>query len=419
MNLDLPKGVRAYSCEESNQLEYIKNLITSSFRSWGYEYIILPQIEYFDVHRKGTGKALENKMFRLIDRSEGEIITLRADFTAQIARYVASLQKKDFPMRFYYFGNLFRYVPPKAENLWERKQIGIELIGVNELEADAEIIAVCGKTLEKFGVNDYQIDINNIKIFTGIKNLLKLSDDDYEKFMNYIKGREIYYLSKFIKKFHLEQNLKDFLVNIPKIQGDISVLEYWKNKLKNYSDLVEAINQLIEIEKILRHYNIKGKIVFDLGEPKEFAYYTGIVFEIITGKFKKPLAQGGRYDNLLKQYNGDYPATGFAFDLLNLWKFLLQEDLIPKEKKDYYIIDTTEDKKIAYELSQKLREAGYIVARDIIGRDYKKSIEVAFSKGYKHVIVIGIDTDRETLYIYSDRDSSEKIPFREFLKKIN
>ncbi len=419
MNLDLPKGIRAYSCTESFQLEYVKNTIVSSFKNWGYEYIILPQIEYFDVHKRGIGKELENRTFRLIDRSEGEIITLRADFTAQIARYVASLRKKEFPMRFFYYGNLFRYVPPKADNLWERKQIGVELIGVDHLEGDAEVIAVSAKTIEKLGIDNYQIDINNIEIFTSIKNILRLNEKDYETFMEHIKNREIYYLKDFLKNIPVEDLLKEFLISIPRIQGNISMIIDWAEKLKKYEDLYKALYKLINIENILSQYQIKGKIVFDLGEPREFSYYTGVVFEVIVPDFRKPLAQGGRYDNLLKQYDGDYPATGFAFDLLNLWKYLLIKGVLPHiEKKDFFIIDLTQDKKLAYLLSKELREKGFSVARDIVNRDYRESIEFAFSKGYKNVIVIGIDTDVESLYIYSNGGSSEVLPLREFLKKI-
>lgn len=58
---------------------------------------------------------------------------------------------------------------PKADRLWERKQMGVELIGVKELEADAEVIAVAVQSLENLGIKNYQIDINNVKIFDTVK----------------------------------------------------------------------------------------------------------------------------------------------------------------------------------------------------------------------------------------------------------
>ncbi len=418
MNIDLPKGVRAFSPEESFQLEYIKDKIASIFRLWGYDSIILPQIEYFEVHKRGIGKELENKTFRLIDRSEGEIITLRADFTAQVARYVASLRNKQFPMRLFYYGNLFRYVPPKADNLWERKQIGVELIGVEELEGDAEIITIAVKVLESLGVDNYQIDINNIKIFSSLKNILNLSEEEYRKFMEFVKHREVYHIKEFVSERIKERHLYDFIVNLPYLKGDISLIKKLREKLENYHDLSSALKELEELYEILNSYGASNKVIFDLGEPREFFYYTGIVFEIIVEDFYKPIGQGGRYDNLLSQYDGYYPATGFAFNLINLWKFLSEKKLIPlKQEKDYYIIDLTKHKKLAYKLAETIRKKGFSVARDIVSRDYKKSVEYAFNNGYKYAVVIGIDTGSKEIYIYSKGGSFEKLPFEEFLKK--
>ncbi len=418
MNIDLPKGIRAFSPEESFQIEYIKERIFSVIKLWGYERIILPQIEYFEVHRRGIGKELENRTFRLIDRAEGEIITLRADFTAQIARYVSSLRKKEFPMRFYYYGNLFRYVPPKADNLWERKQIGVELIGVDELEGDAEVITIASKVLDCLGIDEYQIDINNIKIFEGIRSVLSLSEDEYKKFMEFVKHREVYYLKEFVKYKVNDKLLSDFIVNIPEIQGDINLIRSLRKNLEKYNEIDQALKELEDLFRILSNYGISGKVIFDLGEPREFFYYTGVVFEIILPDFYKPIGQGGRYDNLLSQYNGNYPATGFAFNLINLWNYLSQKKLIPeKMEKDFFIIDTTPDKEIAHKVADFLRQRGYSVARDIVERKYEDSIKYAFEKGFKNVIVIGIDRGSKDIYIYSVGGSIEKLPFEEFLKK--
>jgi len=365
LNIDLPKGVRAFSPEESFQIEYIKERVFSVIRLWGYERIILPQIEYF----------------------EGEIITLRADFTAQIARYVSSLRKKEFPMRFYYYGNLFRYVPPKADNLWERKQIGVELIGVDKLEGDAEVITIASKVLDCFGIDEYQIDINNIKIFEGIKNVLDLSEDEYKSFMEFVKHREVYYLKDFVKDKVNDKVLSDFIVSIPEMQGDINLIKSLRKNLEKYNEIYLALKELEDLYRILSNYGISSRIVFDLGEPREFFYYTGVVFEIILPDFYKPIGQGGRYDNLLFQYNGNYPATGFAFNLINLWNYLSQKKLIPeKMEKDFFIIDTTPDKEIAHKVADFLRQKGYSVARDIVERNYEDSIKYAFEKGFKNVI---------------------------------
>ncbi len=419
MHIDLPKGIRAFNVDESFEIKYLEEKISNIFHLWGYERLLLPTIEYFEVHKKGIGKDLANKTFRLIDRAEGEIITLRADFTSQIARYIASLQKKEFPIRFYYSGNIFRYLPPKGANLWERRQIGIELIGVSELEADAEIIAIASNTLKRLGINSFQIDINNTNIFDTLKSILKLSEKEYSDFMGFIKNKEIYYLKDFCEKREIRENLKDFIVGIPKFQGGIEKVKDLKEKLGGYEHLVKAFDDLIKINDILEEYDLHGNIVFDIGEPKEFSYYTGIVFEIFIKGFNMVVGHGGRYNNLLSKYNGNYPATGFAFDLFYLWEYMSKKNLIKeKNEKDFFIIDTTHNKKVAYQLAKFLREKGFSVARDIIKRNVKDSLQFAFKNRYKKAIVIGLDSLEENIYIYTNLNEYEKKKIKEFMNSL-
>lgn len=131
----------------------------------------------------------------------------------------------------------------------------------------------------------------------------------------------------------------------------------------------------------------------------------------------KQIGQGGRYDDLLSKYDGEFPATGFAFNILNIWEYLKENNLLQiKAKKDFYIIDTSDNKRRAYKLAKVLREKGYSVARDILDRDYKKSLEFALKEGYKNVILIF--ENQNELYIYADLNNYKKVDTNTFLKGI-
>ncbi len=418
LNISIPDGVRVFNRAETYQLNIILDKVRNIFEKWGYDQIFLPSFEYFDVHEKGLGKDISKKVFKLVDRNTGDILALRADITSQIARYFSSLKNKSLPKRYFYMERVFRYESPKAGNLWERIQAGIELIGSKRLEADAEIIAVAAKTLKELGLEDFQIDINNIQLFKGIKKLLSLDNRSFSDFMSYIKFREIYNLENFCNELSVEKNLKEFLINIPRYQGDISLIKELRRKISTYRELEESFLQLEKIYSILEVYNLSDRVVFDLGEPKEFSYYTGIVFEIFVKDFEKPLGQGGRYDNLIGKYNGDFSATGFAFDIYNIWECLKKKNLLPEyRKKDFFIIDISEDKEIALSIARELREKNYTVARDIIDRDYKESIEFAFNEGFKYVLLIGVDRDKESIYIVTP-EKKKKVKIKDFLEKV-
>ncbi len=418
MNIGIPDGVRVFNRKETFQLNIIEKNIIEVFEKWGYEEISLPSFEYFSVHEKGLGRDISQKTFKLVDRASGEILSLRADFTSQIARYFSSLKRKQLPKRYLYRGNIFRYVPPKGGNLWEIKQVGIELIGSDRLEADAEIIAVASTAIKKLNIQDFQIDISNTKLFKNIKTFLSISEEEFETFMLYIKNRETFNLKHFCREKCLDSCIRRFIENIPKFQGGIEVIEELLNRYRDYSFIYEPLKELKEIFNILNIYGLSDRVVFDLGEPKEFSYYTGIVFEIFVKEYPKPLGQGGRYDNLIGKYNGNFPATGFAFDIFNLWDYMTKEKILKEKKeKDFFIINLTDDKEKALKIAKILREKGYITARDVVDRDYHKSLEFAFEEGYRYVIVIGLDEDKESIYIFT-KDKKEKTKIKDFLKKV-
>ncbi len=419
LNIDIPAGVRVYNRRETLQINFIEEKISEIFERWCYEEIILPSFEFFNVHSRGFGGEIENRAFKFIDRNSGEILTLRADFTSQIARYFASLKKKTVPKRYYYKGNIFRYVIPKADNLWERKQMGIELIGVKELEADAEVIAVAVQSLENLGIKEFQIDINNVKIFDTVKELLGLDKSRFITFMDFVRKRETYNIENFVSNMDIDDQLKEFVISIPEIQGDITVIQKLKQSLKEYPTLVSSLESIEKVYSILSDYGISDKVVFDIGEPREFSYYTGIVFEIFVKDYSRPIGHGGRYDSLISKYDGNIPATGFAFDLLNLWDYMKQTGKLPVLKsKDFFIIDLTQEKKSAYRIGKILREKGYSVGRDIVQREFKESLKFAFEEGYSKAIVIGLDSVEKDIYIYSSMDSFEKLNLDEFFRKI-
>lgn len=414
LKAQLPRGVRDFDFRESFIIDHVEKEIEHNFKLWGYEKLQLPLLEHYDTHSRSLSREILNNSFRIVDRYDGSILMLRLDFTTQVARYVAGLKEKDFPIRVYYKGDIFRYKPPKGDNLYETRQIGVELLGVSQTEADAEVIGVAISSLLRLGIEDFQIDINSIKIFNAIKDVLNLSEEQFSRFMEQIKNRQIYAIKEFLHSINPPQDMGSFLMSVPKLKGDISLIHSLLKTLSGYVQVREALMELVRIYEILADYNLEKFVVFDLGEPREFDYYTGMVFEIFSKRLNKVIGTGGRYDNLISNYDGDIPATGFAFDVFCLLELLKTQPSISPEK-DFYIIDTTDDKKTAYKLASKLREKGYTVARDIVSRDTEISKEIAFKKGYRYVVIIRVENSEKKLYIFSQDGKLEIKSIQEVL----
>jgi len=73
--------------------------------------------------------------------------------------------------------------------------------------------------LKNLGINEFQIDINNTRLFSLIKDYAGFNDDEYQEFMDIIKKREIFNLKNFVSSKNLDKEISEFLVNIPKYQG--------------------------------------------------------------------------------------------------------------------------------------------------------------------------------------------------------
>jgi histidyl-tRNA synthetase len=83
----------------------------------------------------------------------GRDIALRPELTAPVMRmYVNELQNAPKPLRLYYFGNCFRYERPQKGRFREFWQLGIELIGGNKPDSEAEVIALADQALKAVGV---------------------------------------------------------------------------------------------------------------------------------------------------------------------------------------------------------------------------------------------------------------------------
>ena len=139
----LPKGAKIYLPDEAARKRAVEERLFDVFRRWGYREVVTSAYEYFDVLAHGTDHDLQERMFKMVDRESGRLLTLRADVTPQIARIVATrMREEPKPLRLHYVTSVFRYDEPHVGRYREFYQAGVELIGLPNPEGDAEMIAM-------------------------------------------------------------------------------------------------------------------------------------------------------------------------------------------------------------------------------------------------------------------------------------
>ena len=139
------------------------------FRLWGYREVMTPTYEFFDVLAVGTDESLQERMFKFVDRETGRMLALRADVTPQIARIAATrLRDRPKPHRLAYRTNVFRYDEPRVGRQREFYQAGVELIGLDKPEADAEMIAMAVEGFRAAGLRRFQIEVGQVEFARGV-----------------------------------------------------------------------------------------------------------------------------------------------------------------------------------------------------------------------------------------------------------
>ena len=402
---EIPKGFKTLLPEEAEKREFILKSIEEVLSLWGYRLISPPTIEYLSTF-KVVDDSLEEISFKLVDRFTGKLMAVRPDFTPQIARIVASSFKDDEPpFRFFYKGKIFRDV----ENEREIFQFGFELIGVSEVEADAEIVAVVVNILEKLGLESFQIDIGSSEFVEGALEELEIPDK--EKFLQLLSHKDISGIELFLEERNIPDNKRKKIEALLELYGKEDVL-YRAYELFENEKSQNAVKKLKEMFSILKSYGFEKKVIFDLSEKRGMEYHTGVTFEVFHPLSGFSLGIGGRYNELLSKFGRNLPATGIALNIDTLQSLLEKKGLLKSlEKQDFYIIDLKKELHKAYEVSKLLRGKGYSVARDIVKRDMKSSIEIAFKKGFEKVIILnaeGLAEDECLLFIKENSKPAKK-----------
>ena len=155
--LHTPEGVRDIYNKECETKLTLQRKLNKVLHLYGYQDIQTPTFEYYEVFRKEIGSTSTQELYKFFDR-EGNILALRPDITPSVARAAATLfESEDMPIRLCYAGNTFINHSSYQGRLKENTQLGAELIGLDSVEADAEMLAMVADSLKQVGLEEFQV----------------------------------------------------------------------------------------------------------------------------------------------------------------------------------------------------------------------------------------------------------------------
>ncbi len=396
---DLPKGVRDFLPLKAAKVEYLQQRLQDVYAAWGFRPVVTPQLEFLDVLERGLGDGLRDRMFRFDDRQSGRMLAFPPDMTPQIARIAATrMNKQPLPLRLCYSGRVLRHTEQQAGKDRDIFQSGVELIGLDSPEADAEMIAMAIEALASVGAEEFTIDIGQVEFFRGVMDGLPLDDRLAGQVADAILRKDSSELKLLLEKSALSDHTCEEILSLPRLYGGREVLERADAAVSNERSR-RALDGLSQVLDVLDIYGVLDHVTLDLGELRGLNYHTGITFQGFLSGIGQTVCSGGRYNNLTEKYDFSAPATGFTFSLLNLLFALdkvLDKKVVPQ--CDLLIFSTGENLRTAQQLACQLRKRGYSVARDILNRPQDEALEYARQMNYRLMAVVG-DIDQDVRFI--------------------
>lgn len=369
-----PEGVRDIYNIECGKKISLESRLHKVLQLYGYHDIQTPTFEFFDVFSKEIGTIPSKELYKFFDK-DGNTLVLRPDITPSIARAAATLfEDNDMPIRLCYTGNTFvNYAKSYQGRLRENTQMGAELIGIDSVEADAEMLAMVSDCLTTIGLREFQLSVGNVEYFQSLVQDAGLEEDAKARVCELINNRNYLGLEEFLDSIQVRRSSKEALLALEDLYGSEEVLTKAKDLAPN-SKAVKAIRRLERIYEVLKTYEVEKYITFDLSMCGTYGYYTGIIFRGYTFGTGDAIVKGGRYDHLLEKFGKKSPSIGFALVIDELMNALIRQRIrISYSRKNTLILYDSNKQKDAIKLAREFRQK--CKNTELVERSSEKSLE--------------------------------------------
>lgn len=367
----LPEDLADILPAEARRIEELRRTLLDLYRSYGYELVMPPLVEYLDSLLSGAGSDLNLRTFKLVDQMSGRTLGVRADMTPQVTRIDAHLLNRAGVTRLCYYGSVLHTRAAGFTSTREPLQIGAELYGYAGVEADIEIIQLALASASAAGLFDARIDLGHAGVVQAL-----LADDpaaasQADAVCGFLRVKDGPGLASLLGGFRPDtvRALKTLLT----LYGDVSVLARARAELPQLPGVVAALDTLDALARGLP----RDQVSIDLADARDYHYHTGAVFALYVDGWPDMVVRGGRYDDVGKAFGRARPATGFSLDLRVL------AGLLPPAKTAPAVLAPWGSQPDLVRAIADLRAAGHIVVQNLPDNEADQQ-EYAFDRELVH-----------------------------------
>jgi len=379
------RGMNDILPDASSRWEELEDIVRAWLRSYGYRGLRTPVLEHTRLFARGIGEVtdiVEKEMYTFTDSLNGDMLTMRPEFTAGIVRAVIEHNLLyDRPQRVYAIGPVFRHERPQRGRYRQFHQIDVEALGYAGPDIDAEMIVMLRRLWRRLGLTDLRLELNSL-------------GQPEERAAHRAALIE-----------HLERH-RDVLDEDGLRRMYTNPLRVLDTKNPAMQEMANAAPRLFDFlgSESRAHFDGVCQRLADAGieyrlNPRlvrGLDYYNLTVFEWVTDRLgaQGTVCGGGRYDGLIQLLGGKpAPAVGFAIGmerLLDLWEQAGAGAARP-ECQVYVVHQGDEAARRAAAVAESLRDVGLDVVVHAGGGSFKSQFKRADASGARVAVILGAD----------------------------
>ena len=402
INPRTPKGFRDFLPETMLRRKYVLDTITDVFHRFGFEPLDTPILELRETLFGKYGEDAEKLIFSAQHgRSSKDPLAMRYDLTVPLARVVAQYESElSFPFKRYHIAPVFRGERPQRGRYREFYQCDADIVGVAGIEADAEIVTMMHRILDRLKFPQFTIKINHRKLLGAIGEFSGLPDaqlpDLYRSVDKFDKiGADG------VRQELIEREVQPDAVS--RMMDLLQAYEPGSGNLDFISDAIGAgdngLNDLRGLANLLSDSGIPTRCYdFDFTMVRGLGYYTGPIFEtVISQPNLGSVTGGGRYDELVGMFRKQsLPTTGTSFGIERIIDLMDELDLYPAHLGGTLVqvlvaVFSRETRKSSMQVANQLRDAGINTELYFEPRKLGRQFSYADKKGIPIVAIAGPD----------------------------
>ncbi len=415
MKIPAVKGTRDFYPEDMA----VRNWIIDGWKKVslrnGFEEYDGPIFEYLTMFQIKSGEEIVEQLFSLKDRG-GRDLALRPEITPTLARMVNQrINSLPRPIKWFSVPRLFRAERPQKGRLREFFQWNVDIIGVDDVLADAEVIFTTVDYLRSVGLTskDVKVKISSRKLLSAVLKQIGISEDKLNPLYVLLDKKPKVPAETFETMLSEQVQDKSKVYKIVQFMNAASIPELEATLMMISDERLQAYADIKKLLLTLAFMGIDDFCMFDPSIVRGLAYYTGIVFEVhdVSGDLRA-ICGGGRYDNLLRDFGGPaMPATGMGMGDCVLEILLRKKGLlnVPIRQLDFFVafadLRWYGD---MYSIISKLRSRGFNAEFTYNSNaSLSKQLKVASERNAKYCIIIG-DEFKDNNLVVKDMEAGKQ-----------